>query len=222
MILSVNKPSICEKDCGCPDHILDGTKLLVVTGGPGSGKTAVLKIIRKELCKHVVILPEAASIVFGGGFWRLESQSSKMASQRAILHIQQEIERLVLDEKSWSLGLCDRGVLDGLAYWPGDEEEFWRVSGTSLQEEYGRYHAVIHLRTPSETQGYNHKNPLRTETALQAKAIDDKIASIWSKHPHYHVIESETEFLIKAQKALSHIKKYIPACCGDALRHVIK
>jgi len=37
---------------------------IVVTGGPGAGKTAVLEIARRELA-HVEILPEAATIVRG-------------------------------------------------------------------------------------------------------------------------------------------------------------
>ena len=46
-------------------------KLVVLTGGPGGGKTALLEMARRYFCQHVVILPEAASIIFGGGFPRL-------------------------------------------------------------------------------------------------------------------------------------------------------
>ena len=205
----ITQPVACEKECDKESHAYDGTKLIVVTGGPGAGKTAVLEVARKELCRHVAILPEAASIVFGGGFWRLNSLSARFASQRAILHIQQEMEKLVLGEKAWPVALCDRGVLDGLAYWPGTEQEFWDAGETSLSNEYARYHAVIHLRTPTEELGYNHQNPIRTESAAQAQLIDDKISSIWSNHPQYHVIESTPDFLHKAQNALSRISEYL-------------
>lgn len=209
----VDKAATCEKECHCGEFVHKDTKLIVITGGPGAGKTAVLEIIRKQLCQHVVILPEAASIIFGGGFWRLQSMSARMAAQRAILHIQQEMETLVLGEKQWALGLCDRGVLDGLAYWPGTEEEFWRTAQSTRAREYDRYHAVIHLRTPTEDMGYNHVNPLRTETAAQARIIDDKIAAIWANHPRYFMIESEPDFLDKAHKALRHIVDYMPSGC---------
>lgn len=219
MSFANHRPAICEKECHCEGPVA-GTRLIVVTGGPGAGKTAVLEIIRKELCRHVVILPESASIVFGGGFWRLESVSAREAAQRAILHIQQESERLVIGEKKWALGLCDRGVLDGLAYWPGDEKDFWAAGNTSLEAEYARYHAVIHLRTPTEEMGYNYQNPLRTETAAQAKIIDDKIARIWSKHPRYEVVESMPDFLEKAEKALDYIIKDLPKGCTGVLHPV--
>ena len=43
---------------------------IVLTGGPGAGKTAVLEMIRQSFFSHVTVLPEAASIKFGGGFPR--------------------------------------------------------------------------------------------------------------------------------------------------------
>jgi DNA helicase TIP49 (TBP-interacting protein) len=43
---------------------------VVLTGGPGAGKTAVLEVIRRALCRHVHVLPESAGILFGGGFPR--------------------------------------------------------------------------------------------------------------------------------------------------------
>lgn len=209
----VNQPAVCEKDCQCAAAAIGETRLIVVTGGPGAGKTAVLEVIRKQLCRHVVILPEAASIVFGGGFWRLDSLSARRASQRAILFIQQELENLVTGEWQWAAGLCDRGVLDGLAYWPGDERDFWTAAETTLEAEYARYYSVVHLRTPSEAEGYNHANPLRTESAAQARIIDEKIAAIWSAHPHYHVVESAPDFLTKAHKALAFIMDDLPPGC---------
>lgn len=215
-MLPVTKPASCEKKCHC-NEVHSGTRFIVLTGGPGAGKTAVLEIIRKQLCEHVVILPESASIVFGGGFWRLQSRTAVEAAQRAIVHVQQEMERLVVDEGLWALGLCDRGILDALAYWPGAEADFWRAAGTTLAAEYARYHSVIHLRTPNEDFGYNHANPLRTESAAQAKKIDERIHEIWSNHPHYHMVESTQDFLTKAQNAIAHILTDLPSCCAGAL-----
>lgn len=220
-MLNITRPAVCEEQCGCDEKHGD-TRLVVVTGGPGAGKTAILEIVRKQLCEHVVILPEVASMVYGGGFWRLQSPTAIRAAQRAILHVQREIENLVLDERAWPLALCDRGVLDGLAYWPGDRNDFWKASGSSLQAEYDRYHAVIHLRTPSEHLGYNHQNPLRTESAEEAAILDERIASIWSAHPRYHMVESTHNFLSKAQKAIGFIMNDMPGCCGKRLKTELK
>ena len=82
-----------------------------------------------------------------------------------------------------------------------------------IEDEYSRYAAVIHLRSPSVEHGYNHQNPLRIESAIQAKEIDDKIQSAWSKHPRYRVIESAPSFLAKADIALKEIAASLPECC---------
>lgn len=177
-------------------------RLIVVTGGPGAGKTAVLETARRMFPPKVAVLPEAASIVFGGGFWRLESASARDAAQRAIFHVQREMETLVCEEGTWTAGICDRGTLDGLAYWRGREDDFWRMTGTTLARELARYHAVIHLRSPAADGGYNHRNPLRIETAEEASAIDRRIAEIWSSHPRYCTIESTESFITKAERAL--------------------
>lgn len=193
-----------------------GTKLIVITGGPGAGKSAVLEMTKKFLNERAIILPESASIIFGGGFWRLPSQSAKSAAQRAIFHVQKEMETLICEEKKWAMGLCDRGTLDGLAYWPGDEKLFWEMSNTTLENELNKYYAVIHLRSPSDQFGYNHINPLRIESAVQSQVIDNKIADIWKKHPRYETVNSTESFFTKAQKAIDIILKYQTACCNNA------
>ena len=63
------------------------SRLIVLTGGPGGGKTAVLEMAKKSLNGRTVVLPEAASIIFGGGFWRLPSLSARSAALRAIFYI---------------------------------------------------------------------------------------------------------------------------------------
>lgn len=184
------------------------TRLIVLTGGPGGGKTAVLEMAKKSLNEKTVILPESASIIFGGGFWRLPSLSAKEAAQRAIYHVQREMESLVCQEYNWEIGLCDRGTLDGLAYWPGKEKDFWSIGQSSVEEEYSHYYAVIHMLTPDDLNGYNHTNPLRIENAVQSKLIDNKIASIWKNHPRYVEVPSQKSFVEKADMALKLIKKF--------------
>ena len=48
------------KPCDCVD--LHSPRRVVLTGGPGAGKTAVLELIRLFFCVHVTTLPEAAGI----------------------------------------------------------------------------------------------------------------------------------------------------------------
>ncbi len=191
--------------CGCTH--LHQPKRIVVTGGPGAGKTATLELIRQAFCPHVHVLPESASIVFGGGFPR--DSASKRAAQRAIYHVQRELESSVAGA-DYALVLCDRGTVDGLAYWPDSDDMLAQV-GTSLRMELGRYDTVIHLRTPSE--GYDSSNPLRIETAAEAAAIDARIAGIWAAHPRLFQVPATKDFLTKVRLAIEIVLAEVPTCC---------
>lgn len=201
----------------CPREGRPCGRRIVLTGGPGAGKTAVLEIARKSFCRRVAFLPEAASIIFGGGFARRPSVAGRKAGQRAIFHVQREQERMVEEEAqedgAGGSVLCDRGSLDGLAYWPESEESFFRDLGTTRELELGRYHAVIHLRTPGADGGYNHQNPLRTEDAITAHAIDQRIALAWEGHPNRVFIDTSPDFMEKALRAIACIKINLPGCC---------
>src|SRR5678815_1995716 len=77
-------------DCGCPEH--HRARRIVLTGGPGAGKTAVLALVKQSLCRHLRVLPEAAGILFGGGFPREANPDALRAAQRAIYFVQRELE----------------------------------------------------------------------------------------------------------------------------------
>ena len=188
---------------------------VVLTGGPGAGKTAVLDLARHRFCEHVRVLPEAATMLFGGGFPRFDEEQARRAAQRAIFAVQREIERAVASEGSTAVALCDRGTLDGLAYWPGALDDFFASHATTRRDELERYAVVIHLRTPAALH-YDHSNPVRTETAEQARAMDEKIAAAWAGHPHIHFIDSSEDFIEKAQSALAMIEHELPECCRHA------
>ncbi len=107
--------------------------------------------------------------------------------------------------------LCDRGTLDGLAYWPGDASAFVEELGTTHEAELGRYTAVIHLHTPE--QGYNHANPVRTETMEQALAADARILAAWAGHPRRFTVDSSKDFLEKLARTIALIRDEVPPCC---------
>lgn len=201
--------------CECSE--VHQARRLVLTGGPGAGKTAVLEMVRRSLCQHVRVLPEAASIAFGGGFPRDEDSSCRRAAQRAIFHIQRELE-VIGEAHNPAIVLCDRGTIDGLAYWPGPAAEFWASTGATPASELRRYDAVLHLRTPAAEQGYNQQNPLRTESPTTAAEIDDRILDAWEHHPRRYLIEPAGDFLDKAARALEILRAEMPPCCALHLR----
>ena len=199
--------------CSCT--VRHQPRKVVLTGGPGAGKTAILEFMRLAFCRHVVILPEAAGIVFGGGFPRNGSPVRLMAAQRAIFHVQRALEESTTDDNVAVL-MCDRGTPDGSAYWPGPGT-LWDAVGTTQQAELARYAAVLHLRTPSDASAYNYRNPLRTESVAEALEIDRRIAAIWSGHPGYVEVPATADFLVKARNALELLRLQVPECCRNSV-----
>jgi hypothetical protein len=125
----------------------------------------------------------------------------------------------IADATPTALVLCDRGTVDGAAFWPGGDPAgrgLWSSVGTSLEQELARYVAVIHLRTPPVGSGfYNHSNPLRLETEAEAAAIDQRIVGLWAAHPRRFEVPASANFLEKATRALEILKAELPECCRD-------
>lgn len=208
--MTVQHPGGLPMSCDCEaQHV---PQRVVLTGGPGAGKTAVLELVRAAACRHVRVLPESAGIVFGGGFPRRDGVDEQRAAQRAIFHVQRELEALE-ETGNAAILLCDRGTLDGLAYWPGDPDDLWSSVHSTARAELARYAAVVHLQTPALDGGYDHSNPLRTETAERAAEIDARIARIWSVHPRLTTVPASGDFMEKANAALALIRSLLPACC---------
>ena len=199
--------SICQ--CRAAAH---KQRLIAITGGPGAGKTAVLELARRHFCRHVRVLPEAATLLLAGGFPRYGTEPAVKALQRAILAVQMELERAIACDLSVALSLCDRGTIDGLAYWPGTEDELFSFFHTTRETELQRYATVIHLHTPEERH-YDHSNPVRTESAEHAQEMDARIAHAWRGHPNVHFVDGADDFLQKAQRALALLDREVPACC---------
>jgi len=202
------------KPCDCVER--HAPRRVVLTGGPGAGKSAVLELIRLFFCEHVKTLPESAGIVFGGRFPRNHKEVVQQAAQRAIFHVQRELESTV-GQDNLAVVLCDRGTIDCSAYWSGPGDLFTAV-GTTREAELARYDTVIHLRTPTSERAYNQDNPLRIESMAEAGAIDARILQQWDGHPHRVVVQATEDFLSKASHVLALLRHEVPECCRHHVR----
>jgi AAA domain-containing protein len=171
---------------------------------------------RRYFCRHVAITPEAASIVFGGGFPRSDSPTGRRAAQRAIFHVQRAIETVALASRQIAVVLCDRGTLDGLAYWPGSRQNFFKEFAIDFEEELGRYAAVVHVEVPALAWGYE-KNRIRNESVAQARKIDRRIAQAWRGHPRVMTVGAQAGFLDKLAYAIELLRGELPPCCQTHL-----
>lgn len=173
---------------------------VAITGGPSGGKTTLIEALKKELAPKVKIVPEAASILYRGGFPRVKNYDGFFHAQKAIYYTQREVEALRCKTHPDALIVCDRGSLDALAYWPDTEEHFFEVMNTSRAQEYSRYDWVIHLDTATEPD-YDSSNEVRTEGFHEALSLNEKIKKGWEGHPQRIIITADNDFFAKMKKA---------------------
>src|SRR6186713_3021067 len=83
---------------------------IALTGGPGGGKTTAADLFRREIGERVVIVPESATILFAGGFPRSPQLDAQRAAQRAIFHVQRNLEDVQSALFPDRILLCDRGT----------------------------------------------------------------------------------------------------------------
>ena len=65
---------------------------IVLTGGPGGGKTTAADLFRREIGDRVVVVPESATTLFAGGFPRVTDADAQRSVQRAIFQVQRSLE----------------------------------------------------------------------------------------------------------------------------------
>lgn len=177
---------------------------IAVTGGPSGGKTTLLETLKKELGLQASIVPEAASLLYRGGFPRGKTANARIHTQKAIYYTQKEIEDLIIEDSQAPLIVCDRGSLDSIAYWPYDEQDFFKHINSSRDKELKRYDWVIHLDTAS-IEYYDSSNPIRTESHDEAVQLNNKIRKAWSGHPQRLIISEDSDFLTKMAKSIGVI-----------------
>jgi predicted ATPase len=189
---------------------------IVLTGGPGGGKTTAADLFRREIGQRVVIVPEAATLVFSGGFPRCTERHAVMASQRAIFHVQRNLEDVQSAQYPDRILLCDRGTVDGAAYWPDEDPmEFFAAQETTLEQELARYDGVIFFESAA-VGGLSIEggNPIRNESLEQAVALDARLRALWSQHPRFIIVRHNPSFFKKISFALAVLEGMVAELNG--------
>jgi hypothetical protein len=106
--------------------------------------------------------------------------------------------------------LCDRGTIDGVAYWPDGPNGFFDAVRTTEREELERYDAVIFFETAAA--GGNRiegGNPVRIETNAEAVEIDRRLREVWSKHPRFSLVPHNPSFFRKITSGLALLESMV-------------
>ena len=168
-------------------------KKIVLTGGPGSGKTVIVESLARRHPDRFIVVPESATQVYT----QLKTRWDKLdlAGRR---DAQRRMYRLQLDQESRHAAtarddqvlLLDRGTIDGAAYWPDGPDEFWRDLQTTHAAELSRYDAVILLETAATLGLYDGdaSNFCRFEDPTSAIQSGEALKQLWAGHPHLHLV----------------------------------
>jgi predicted ATPase len=183
---------------------------IVLTGGPGGGKTTAADLFRREIGERVVVVPESATMLFSGGFPRSTNPQAVAAIQQAIFQMQQKLEDVQSILYPDRILLCDRGTVDGAAYFPGTPKKFFSSLDTTLEEQLARYDGVIFFESAAVGgMTIEGGNPIRTETMQQAAELDARLRELWMHHPKFVLVQHDSSFFKKITLGLVELDRMV-------------
>lgn len=188
----------------------NGRCRIVLTGGPGGGKTTAADLFRREIGERVVIVPEAATLLFSGGFPRSREVHARKSAQCAIYHVQKHLENVQAALYPERILLCDRGTIDGAAYWPEEPAGFFESVGSSEERELSRYDVVLFFESAAVGDiSIEGGNPTRIESNTSARELDKALRALWSKHPRFVLVPHQPSFVKKVMLGLALLERAV-------------
>lgn len=180
----------------------------------------------------VLFIPETATELISGGVapWTCGTNA-----EYEICQLMLQLKKEEIFEKAAStmpaekiLLVCDRGAIDIKAYMT--EAEYvhtLQYMSTNEVELRDNYDAVFHLVTAAkgaEEFYTTANNSARTETAVQAVALDNRLISAWTGHPHLRVIDNSTDFEDKIKRLIAEIASFLgePEPCEIERKYLIE
>jgi predicted ATPase len=174
---------------------------IVLTGGPGAGKTVISSAVADAEPTRYARVPEAATQVYDllQTRWDRLDLLGRRDVQRRIYRLQREQEDALARAHPDKVLLLDRGTIDGAAYWPEGPDDYWRDLETTAEAELARYDAVVWLQTSAALGLYDHdsSNPCRFEHPEAAIASGNLLKILWGGHPRVYEVAAYPELADK-------------------------
>jgi predicted ATPase len=184
---------------------------VAISGGPGGGKSTVAAAAGRELGAHVVVVPEVATHLLGGFFPSIADADERRAVQRAIYHVQLQLEAVHRGRaEADTVLLFDRGLVDGAAYWPEGSDAFFADMGLDASSARERYDAVVFLESAAAGGlPILGDNPARNEGRDEAVRVDAALRRVWQEHPQFRFVGHTQTFETKVKNALDELRKLV-------------
>jgi predicted ATPase len=197
---------------------------IVLTGGPGAGKTVIAQRLVAAEPDRFALVSEAATQVYArrNTRWDRLDLPGRRDVQREIYRLQVEQEDRIAQQHPDKLLLLDRGTVDGAAYWPDGKDRYWDDLKTTLEAELARYHAVLWLQSAAALGIYDGdaSNECRFEDAAAAVASGQVLVGLWGGHRHFrkidafpvmdHKVSAVTAELAAVLRAINPVEKSRP------------
>ncbi len=189
---------------------------VVLTGGPCSGKSTVLREIKQRFGDRIHCVPEVATILIDQvGVKPPKNDPLGMARfQRTLIRVQEifedAAERQALSDGK-QLMVLDRGMLDNAAYLNGGKDDFERTFGMRVNAALARYEAVLILRVPPPEvyERMSGNNPARSEDYVTAEQLSTRIQDAWVDHPRQRVIQNNNSMADKCEAAIQFLMEMV-------------
>ena len=157
---------------------------VVITGGPGSGKTEFFERLKTE--------DKLAGFLFFEELARqILIENPRIRHDQSAFHREIFSRQVGREEAAGARSfVTDRGTVDAFAFHP----ETMNDVGTSLENEYRRYTAVIQLGSAAALgERYYQQDEVRDETIAEALQVEAAIRSVWSGHPNYTFVPANED-----------------------------
>jgi predicted ATPase len=184
---------------------------IAVTGGPGAGKTTLWREIASAYPERMLAMPEVATLMLAHVFPAVLNHDERLALQRAIFHVQRNLEQVY--ESRLAPGqflLCDRGLPDGAGYWPDGPEAFFASMQCEWLAELARYEAVVFMESAA-VGGLSiaSENLTRTEDLSSAALLDRRLRAVWAPHPNFHHVPHQADFAAKVERGRASLDAWL-------------
>ena len=194
-------------------------KKIVLTGGPGSGKTTVLDKIKQVYTMQgikVLIVQETATELINSGVSFLDGTISLLDFQELVLRLQLYKEEIIdrtleYSKKDDILVIYDRGTIDNSAY--VSKEEFEEVLARlnhekSFSDLMNHYDLVIDL-VGREDFYTTENNKARSESVDEALNLGNKTLQSWVGHRKVRIVKPKDTIDEKINEVLNIINELI-------------
>ncbi len=205
-------------------RLLQPVSMIVLTGGPCSGKSSSLAYLTEKLSDHgfmVFVVPETATLITGNGIDRrkMDKPGQIVVFEEAIFDMQmsfedtykQAVARIFPERRK--VILLDRGIMDIRAFLTDEVfNGILKRKGLTRAAIRHRYDGVIHLVTAADGAAEYYtgeNNSARLETPEEALRIDLRTQESWLGHPRFKIIDNSTDFQGKIKRTFSAIARLL-------------